>query len=303
MKADRDASGIIFNIQKFSVHDGPGIRTTVFLKGCPLRCAWCANPESQSIKRQVLWDADKCLHCGHCAAGCRAGAIRMDEGQIHINHSLCERCGTCVSGCPGRALEWEGFRMSVREVLDVVLQDVDFYEESGGGMTLSGGEMLMQPDFSYHLLLAAKEEGIRTCCETTGQAAPDVFARVTDPADQLLFDMKHWNDQKHREGTGVSNALILENLRAAVAAGKPVLVRVPVIPGFNDSPDDAREMSALMRKTGIETCQLLPFHQFGEKKYARLGKDYRYKDVPAYHREDLQLLQDTFRECGIDAFF
>ena len=303
MTADRQASGTVFNIQKFSVNDGPGIRTVVFLKGCPLRCRWCANPESQLAKPQVLWDANKCLNCGHCRQICPADAITRSDGRLLIDHSACTACGACVRDCPAHALKEEGKRMTVQQVLDTVLQDLPFYEESGGGMTLSGGEMLMQPVFARNLLLAAKEEGLHTCCETTGYAKSESFATFLEVLDLLLFDVKHWDAEAHRRGTGITNELPLRNLRAAIRAGKEVLPRIPVIPGFNDSLEDAERLSARLGEAGADCCQLLPFHQFGENKYTLLGKDYPYRDVPAFHREDLEDYRQIFLQNGINAFF
>ena len=303
MKADREKTGIVFNIQKFSVNDGPGIRTVVFLKGCPLRCAWCANPESQMIREQVLWEKDKCLHCGHCGETCPEGAVTMEAQLVQIDANRCSGCGACVAECPAQALKMEGERKSVRQVLDIVMQDLPFYEESGGGLTLSGGELLMQPEFAWNLLSAAKEDGLHTCCETTGMASSDVFDRVTEQVDELLFDLKHWNAEAHKAGTGVSNALPIENMCRAIQGGKNVLPRIPVIPGFNDSLADAGELAKLLCSLGAKRCQLLPFHQFGENKYDLLGTDYRYRDVPALHREDLEPYRQVFLNHGIEAFF
>ena len=303
MAADRLMRGTVFHIQKYSVNDGPGIRTTVFLKGCPLRCLWCANPESQLRKQQVLWEQSSCRNCGHCAKICPAGAITLIDGRVRINHRQCTACGVCIRDCPGHALKPEGGEKTVQEVLDTVLQDRPFYEESGGGLTLSGGEMLIQPEFSKQLLLAAKEEGLHTCAETTGFTEPAVFAAVTETLDLLLFDMKHWDSEAHRRGTGVGNELPLQNLRTAIGSGKEVLPRIPVIPGFNDSLDDAAKFCARLSEVGAERCQLLPFHQFGENKYALLGRDYRYRDVPALHREELETYRQVFLQHGIAAFF
>ena len=303
MTADRTVTGTVFNIQKFSVNDGPGIRTVVFLKGCPLRCPWCANPESQPVQKQILWDRTKCLHCGHCEQVCPLGAITTADGKISVDHESCSVCGTCVHECPGRALKTEGERKTVQQVLDVVLQDLPFYEESGGGLTLSGGECLMQPLFSESLLLAAKEEGLHTGCETTGYAGQGVFRKILRHLDYVLFDMKHWDAAMHRQATGVSNELPLLNLRTAIEAGKEVLPRIPVIPGFNDSLADAVGFSKRLREVGAERCQLLPFHQFGENKYDLLGKEYRYRGVPALHREDLEDYRLVFLDQGIQASF
>ena len=302
-KADRNKQGTIFNIQKFSVNDGPGIRTTVFFKGCPLRCRWCANPESQLARPQVLWNLADCLNCHHCIEICPQKAISLQNGHIHVNHKQCNGCKKCVKECPGNALELEGELKSVEEVLRVVLQDRDFYEESGGGLTVSGGEILAQPDFAYELLLAAKEENLHTCCETTGFARPEIFDRVTEHVDYLFFDMKHWNSEKHLEGTGVSNELPLLNMKRAIEKGKTVLPRIPVIPGFNDSLNDAEEFSKTLHKAGTGKCQLLPFHQFGENKYHLLDQKYAYENLPSLHREDLENYRNVFLANGIEAFF
>ena len=255
MSADRNITGTIFNIQKFSVNDGPGIRTTVFLKGCPLRCLWCANPESQRPEPEILGD------------------------------------------------KISGELKTVQEVMDVVMQDLPFYVDSGGGLALSGGEMLLQPAFSEALLIAAKEEGLNTCCETTGFAAANVFLKVIKNADLLLFDLKHWEDAAHRKGTGVSLKLPRENMKLALKEGKEVLPRIPVIPGFNDSLEDAACFAETLAEIGAETCQLLPFHQFGENKYALLNKGYRYQNVDALHKEDLEDFRQIMISGGIRAFF
>lgn len=302
-KADTSKTGVIFNIQKFSVNDGPGIRTVVFFKGCPLHCRWCSNPESQLPRLQILWDQKKCVDCRRCMDICPVGAVTLSGGHIHIDALRCSACGRCVSQCPGKALETEGEIRTVQEVIDIVLQDRVFYEESGGGITLSGGEFLSQPEFAQELLLASKEEGLHTCCETTGFAAPQVFDRLTEHLDLLLFDMKHWEPAKHREGTGVTNELPLSNMKRAIKRGKAVLPRIPVIPGFNDTPADAEKFSSILQEAGAGRCQLLPFHQFGENKYRLLDQAYCFEDVPALHREDLETYLQIFTDNGILAFF
>lgn len=302
-KANRNQTGTIFNIQKFSVNDGPGIRTVVFFKGCPLHCRWCSNPESQLTKPQVLWNKKQCCHCTHCVETCPHQAISQVDDLICINHPKCQGCQKCVHECPQRALTMEGEMKTVQEVIDIVMQDEVFYEESQGGITLSGGEFLSQPQFAYELLLAAKEEGLHTCCETTGFAKPEVFAHIIENIDYVFFDMKHWNEEKHKEGTGVSHQLILQNMKKAVSMEKTVLPRIPVIPGFNDSLEDAKMFSQTLHDIGVSTCQLLPFHQFGENKYHLLNKKYDYENMPSLHKEDLQDYLQVFHDCHIQAYF
>ena len=242
---------LIFNIQKFSLNDGPGIRTVVFFKGCPLRCRWCSNPESQQMANTGVLD-------GYCR--------------------------------------------TVDEIVETCLQDNDFYLESGGGVTLSGGECTMQFDACLDLLASLRKKGISTAVETTGCCESEKFARLFPLVDLFLFDLKHHDEQRHIEGTGVSNSLCLANLRLALSAGAAVLPRIPVIPGFNDSPADAAGFSALLRQLGVSRVQLLPFHQFGESKYEKLGRDYAYKDAPALHAEDLEQYISRFKNSGIAAF-
>ncbi|MBE6123032.1 MAG: glycyl-radical enzyme activating protein [Erysipelotrichaceae bacterium] len=295
--------GIVFNIQKFSVNDGPGIRTVVFLKGCPLRCRWCANPESQTARAEIMWDSRKCIGCHHCISVCPHQAVSLQDGRITVDRNRCTGCGLCVHECPGKALKSEGELKTVQEVMDVVMQDLPFYEESGGGITLSGGEMLAQPGFALSLLKAAKENGLNTCCETTGYASHEVFAPLLPYLDTILFDVKHWNSEKHKEGTAAGNEQILSNLKYALDQGYNVLPRIPVIPGFNDSSEDAEKIAECLKQAGASRCQLLPFHQFGENKYDQLGREYSYKDVAAYHREDLEDYRKHYLDHGIDAFF
>lgn len=300
--ANRNEKGTVFNIQKFSVNDGPGIRTVVFLKGCPLHCLWCANPESQMAKPQVFWDIKKCTTCLTCKSVCSKNAIELVNDHIHINHCMCDGCSKCISSCPNKALELEGKIMNVQEVIDVVLQDKVFYEE-GGGITLSGGEIFTQPEFSKQLLIASKEEGLHTCCETTGFIKKEIFEEIIEYVDYIFFDVKHYDDTKHKLGTGVSNKLILSNLEYLASLNKTLLPRIPVIPDFNDSLNDAKEFSNLFNQLNKKKCHLLPFHQFGENKYHLLNKEYKYQDTPSLHKEDLLDYQNIFIENGIDAFF
>ena len=302
-KANYMQTGVIFNIQKFSINDGPGIRTVVFFKGCPLHCKWCANPESQLAKIQILWDKKKCLHCHHCLEICLQKAISLKNDNIFIDTNKCTLCKQCINTCPQKALTSEGEIKTVQQVSDIVLQDEVFYEESDGGITLSGGEFLMQTQFAKELLIAAKEKNLHTCCETTGFCTPEKFQHIIQYIDYILFDLKHWNSQKHLEGTGVDNKLILTNMKYAISTGKKVLPRIPVIPKFNDSLEDAKRFCEVLHDVGSNQCQLLPFHQFGENKYYLLNKKYAYENQPALHHEDLQDYLQIFLDNDIHAFF
>ena len=302
-KANYMQTGVIFNIQKFSINDGPGIRTVVFFKGCPLHCKWCANPESQLAKIQILWDKKKCLHCHHCLEICPSKAISLKDDNIFIDTNKCTLCKQCINTCPQKALTSEGEIKTVQQVLDIVLQDEVFYEESDGGITLSCGEFLMQTQFAEELLIAAKEKNLHTCCETTGFCTPEKLQHIIQYIDYILFDLKHWDSQKHLEGTGIDNKLILTNMKYAISTGKKVLPRIPVIPKFNDSLEDAKRFCEVLHDVGSNQCQLLPFHQFGENKYHLLNKKYAYENQPALHREDLQDYLQIFLDNDIHAFF
>lgn len=278
----------LFNIQKFSIHDGPGVRTTVFFKGCPLRCFWCSNPESISTSVQVLWSEKACVGCGGCVAACPASAVTMAGAVPVFDHGACTGCGLCVAACPRDALSLTGKSHTLDRVVEKCLEDRLFYEDSGGGVTLSGGEVLSQPEFARELLAHLRAEGIHTALETNGYAGEDVFRAVASEADLLLFDVKHYDEKKHLQGTGVSNATILRNLARAVADGIEVLARIPVIRGYNDSPEDAEGFGRLLAGMGIEAAQLLPFHQMGESKYAMLGLAYPLASAAPLHKEDLE---------------
>ena len=299
-----EQKGIVFNIQKFSIHDGPGVRTTVFLKGCPLRCRWCSNPESQLSKVQVMYHSDNCTHCLKCIHTCPGKAVtEAEDGRIRIDFNKCTGCLACVQGCPGRALTNEGEYKTIDEVVDVCMQDIDFYEESGGGVTISGGEGMMQPDFAEALVLRLKEKGIHTAIETTGCIGEEIFHRLAPLFDLLLFDVKHFDSEEHKKGTGAGNELILKNLRWACGQGIHILPRIPVIPGFNAELRDAEGIAELLAGTGLLRVQLLPFHQMGERKYEFLNRHYELTDVAALHPEDLTAYQKVFLDHGIDCFF
>ena len=295
--------GITFNIQKFSIHDGPGIRTTVFFKGCPLRCEWCSNPESQIKNVQILHDQSKCSYCLSCVAACPNGAITHEDNKIIINEDKCVGCLTCVNSCPNRALSYEGDYQTIEEIVDICMQDIDFYEESGGGVTISGGEGMSQSDFLKKLIAELKKNSVHVAIETTGYVKKETFEELARELDLLLFDVKHYDREKHYNGTKVYNDLIVENLKWAIDNGIEVLPRIPVIPDFNDSLEDAEGLAKLLVEVGAKKVQLLPFHQFGEKKYELLNRNYKYKNKKALYPEDLEEYQKIFEDKGLNCFF
>ncbi|MDU4588879.1 glycyl-radical enzyme activating protein [Clostridium sp.] len=297
------SKGIIFNIQKFSIHDGPGIRTTVFLKGCPLKCKWCANPESQMEKVQILYDSTKCIHCLSCVNSCPSQAIQHKDDKIIIDHEKCTGCLTCANICPQKALENEGEYKEIKSVVDVCIQDIPFYEESGGGITISGGEGMSQPQFLKELICELKKHKLHVAIETTGYIKSEIFQKLASMLDLLLFDVKHYDSNQHYLGTNVHNKLIIENLKWAIKNNIEVLPRIPVIPDFNSSLDDAKGLSKLLIDVGAKRVQLLPFHQFGEKKYDLLNRQYSLKNKKALHPEDLKDYQKIFLDKGLDCFF
>jgi pyruvate formate lyase activating enzyme len=266
-----DESGIVFNLQRFSTHDGPGIRTTVFLKGCPLSCPWCANPESQSPSPQLMVRDSRCVGCGECAAACSEGAISLPEGgKRRIEWDRCTQCFDCVDACLQDALAIVGERMTPQEVLATAKRDRVFYRNSGGGVTLSGGEPLAQDGFVESLLDLLREERLHAALDTAGHAPAAVFDRILPKVDLVLFDIKLLDESRHKELTGVGNALILENARRAAASAR-TWFRVPLLAGLNDGIDDVARLADLALELGVEKVSFLPYHQGGVAKWRQIG--------------------------------
>jgi pyruvate formate lyase activating enzyme len=263
--------GRITEIQRFSIHDGPGIRTTVFLKGCPLHCWWCHNPETQHAAPQLAFTAATCIACGDCVAACPRGARSLGDLRA-IDRSACVACGACATACPAGALELVGREVTVGEVIAEVERDRPFYQQSGGGLTLSGGEPLLQADFAVGLLEAARAAGLHTCVETCSQVDPAVLDRVLPLVDLFLCDFKETDPERHRTWTGVGNQRILANLRRLHAAGAHLRLRCPIIPGLNDRAEHFAGIAALAGElAGIEGVEIMPFHRLGESKVDRFG--------------------------------
>lgn len=283
------------------MHDGPGIRTTVFLKGCPLRCRWCSNAESMSPESEVGIIRDRCDKCGKCRIICPEGAISLDNiGSIIINRAGCISCGDCVSVCPREALTIYGRQITVDEVFSEVGRDRSFYGGSGGGVTVSGGEPLRQAEFVAALFRRCKEAGMSTCLDTCGYAPVDTLKRVLDHTDNVLYDIKHMDSERHRELTGVPNDLILKNARIVAERGIPVLFRIPLIKAVNDTADNIEATARFVKSLGGSAAvELLPYHRLGIGKYPTLDQDYPGKSFSRPSPRELESVIQIFQECGV----
>ncbi|BAF60602.1 pyruvate-formate lyase-activating enzyme [Pelotomaculum thermopropionicum SI] len=296
--------GMVFNIQRYSIDDGPGIRTTVFLKGCPLRCRWCSNPESQDPKPEIMYRATSCKFCKNCIKACKKEAIIAEEKGVLIDRNLCIRCGKCEEVCLYKAIELMGKRVSVDEVMNVIKKDIHFYQDSGGGVTISGGEALFQPNFTEALLKECHELGIHTCLDTSGYGSTSDLKRILEYTDLVYYDIKLVDPFAHKEYTGQSNELILHNLKVVVDSGKQLVIRIPVIPGINDSSE---EITAIAEKvislTKTAKVHLLPYHRYGMGKYKALDREYKMGDVDRPSDELLERVKKIFEsfylECEI----
>ncbi len=274
MTKQRMKKGIIFDIKRYAIHDGPGIRTTVFFKGCPLHCPWCHNPEGQEEKPEIMWQASRCaLECTACVSVCPQMAVEKKARIVLIDRQKCDLCGQCVEACLYEALEIVGREVTVEEVMAEVEKDRIFYEESGGGVTFSGGEPLFQPDFLEALLEACRQRNIQTAIDTCGYVSPEVMERIAQKVDLFLYDLKIIDDRKHREYTGVSNKLIFENLKMLLKKKKPVIIRIPLISGINDDqPNIKATVNFLYSLNSLKEVNLLPYHKGGDEKFRKLGK-------------------------------
>lgn len=295
-----ESRGFVFDIKRFSVHDGPGIRTTVFVKGCPLRCPWCHNPEGISLKPEIFFSPERCVGCGACARVCLQEAHSWANGRHVFHRPLCEGCGRCVASCPTGAIELAGVEMSVEEVLNIVERDKPFYQESGGGLTVSGGEPLLQFEFTKALLEAAKEREIHTCLDTSGAAPWRRLEELIGVVDLFLFDVKVLDEKKHCELAGIGLEPILRNLRRLDQARSRLILRCPIIPGVNDVEEHLYKVARLARSLkNVEAVEILPFHKLAVEKYKRLGREYSFAKVEPPLEEQVKGWVATLRNQGV----
>jgi pyruvate formate lyase activating enzyme len=281
---ERIEQGTIFDVQRFTVHEGPGIRTAIFMKGCPLRCPWCQNPESIRQEPQISYFPTFCIGCANCVKVCKKKAIRSSGKSLveKINLTLCDHCGLCAKACNSGALRLIGRTVTVEEVCEIVMQDILFYQNSGGGVTFTGGEPTYQPEFLKAVAKACKKQGLHLVIETCGLFSWDVLAEALTLIDIFYLDIKHPDSEKHRAVIGESNSVILENIRRIDRLNKPIRIRIPLIPGFNDSIE---AFGAIVRVaaglTNLEKIQLLPYHKFGISKFERIGLGYSLTGLEA----------------------
>ena len=292
--------GVVFDIKRFAIHDGPGIRTTVFLKGCPLRCQWCHNPEGQARQPELVVRSSRCIGCGACLAACPNSAIAMDGNLAPTDRRLCTACGACVEVCYAEARELVGRELTVNEVVAEIERDRPFYDESGGGVTFSGGEPLLQAEFLLALLKACADRGIHSAVDTCGSCEWQQLDMIRKHTDLFLYDLKLMDDSRHRELTGVSNQAILENLRALSHAGHSIMLRVPVIPGANDDADNMGRIGAFAAALpALHRVDLLAYHDTAIDKYRRLNMGYPLGEVRPASAQRMDELAQAIRGFGL----
>lgn len=271
---------ILFDIKKYAIHDGPGIRTTVFMKGCPLSCWWCHNPEGLLSKPQLIYDTTRCIICKECIKACPQQAILLTSEGLVNDRLRCRQCGVCAEICPAQARELAGKNESVECLLKIIEKDIPFYDESGGGVTFSGGEPLMQSENLFQILKECGRMGIHRAIDTSGFTDPDTMRRVAKETDLFLFDLKCMDSAKHRKYTGVCNEIILSNLEMLAKEGAKITIRIPLIPGINDDDENINQTGLFVSALpGLDTVHLLPFHDFYKNKYNKFSMKYCGEDI------------------------
>jgi len=293
-------TGTVFNIQRYSIHDGPGIRTTVFLKGCPLNCWWCQNPESQLSGQEMVFWEDRCIGCEACFLNCPSAAIQMENKKPVTDKNGCNLCGECSRICPTNAREMIGKKITAEEIIKEVEKDLVFYKESGGGVTFSGGEPLGQSEFLEILLIYCQKKKIHTAVDTSGYISWEILSKISSKVNLFLYDLKIMDNKRHKKYTGISNELILENLKKLSSVHNNIFVRFPVIPGINDDYQNIKEMGEFLSSLKITQVNLLPYHYIGVDKYGRLGRVYKLVATKPPSEEKLSEVSAILRKFNLN---